>query len=387
MQKLKSQHSKDQQDFYVDQSYIKNILKDMLAIPSPSGFTDQMVHYVSSCLEQMEVPFELTRRGAIRATLKGNVSGAARAIVSHVDTIGAMVRILKPNGRLGIKMIGHWSARFAEGARVTVFTDQHAYSGTILPLKASGHRYNQEIDTQPVSWDHLEIRVDERTKNIEDLKNLGFHAGDFVAIHTQAEMMNNGFINARHLDNKAGVACELAAIRIIKQAKLPLPVDCHPLFTISEEVGTGASSILHQDVASMVAIDNSTVAPQQNSSEYGITIAMADQTGPFDYHLTHKLIGLCQQHQLMHQRDVFRYYRSDATAAIEAGSDIRAALVCFGLDASHGYERTHIDSLTELTRLLVYYMTSDLVISRDKYSLSSIAGFTYQGDYESDVQK
>jgi putative aminopeptidase FrvX len=47
--------------------------------------------------------------------------------------------------------VGTHSARFAEGCRVTILTDDpdRSFSGTILPLMASGHAYGDEIDTQP----------------------------------------------------------------------------------------------------------------------------------------------------------------------------------------------------------------------------------------------
>ena len=40
---------------------------------------------------------------------------------------------------------------------------------------------------------------------------------------------------------------------------------------------TGAASIVTPEIASMVTIDNGTTAPGQNSAEFGVTIAMADQ--------------------------------------------------------------------------------------------------------------
>ena len=83
-----------------------------------------------------------------------------RAVVVHADTIGTMVKHLKDNGRLELVPIGHWSSRFAEGARVTLFTDEGSFRGSILPLKASGHTFNEEVDTQPVGWPHIEVRID-----------------------------------------------------------------------------------------------------------------------------------------------------------------------------------------------------------------------------------
>ena len=142
-------------------------------------------------------------------------------------------------------------------------------------------------------------------------------------------------------------------------------MDCHLLFTISEEVGVGASHVLHGDVAELVSIDNGTIAPGQNTCEYGVTIAMQDSSGPFDWHLTRSLIELCQTHDIPFSRDVFRWYRSDAAAAVEAGNDIRTALLCFALDSSHGYERTHVDSIEALARLLTLYMQRPPLFARD----------------------
>ncbi len=363
----------------IDVEYLKTILLELLAIPSPSGYTDRIVHRVGAELEALGIKFGLTRRGAIRANIPGRRKAPSRAVVSHLDTLGAMVKNLKENGRLEIVPIGHWSSRFAEGARVSILTDhQGPKRGTILPLKASGHTFNEEIDTQPVRWDCVEIRTDDFCRDGSELERAGFNIGDFVTLDPNPEITDNGFINSRHLDNKAGVAAKLAAAKAIVSSGLEVPVDCHLLFTISEEVGSGASAVLHGDIAEMVAVDNATPAPGQNSRERGVTIAMADSTGPFDYHLTHKLIDLCRAHEIEHQRDVFKYYRCDAASALEAGNDIRTALVCFGADASHGYERTHVAALRSLAQLIVAYVRSDPTFDRDRMPLAPLEGFPTQ---------
>ena len=190
--------------------------------------------------------------------------------------------------------------------------------------------------------------------------------------------MDNGFIVSRHLDDNAGVAASLAALEAMEREKVRTPVDIHWLFTIAEEVGVGATAIVAPEVASMVAIDNGTSAPGQNSSEFGVTIAMADQTGPFDYHLTKKLIELCGDNEIPMQRDIFRFYRSDSASAVEAGHDVRTALVAFGVDASHGYERIHLHALESIAQLVTAYVTSPVDIKRDLEEISTMKGFTKQ---------
>jgi len=305
----------------IDTGYLKSILEKLLLIPSPTGFTDEIVHFAGEELKRLGIEFEMTRRGAIRANLNGKLKSPNRAIVVHLDTIGCMVKQLKKNGRLGIVPIGNWSSRFAEGARVTVFSDKIRTKGTILPLKSSGHTFNEEINVQPTGWEHVEVRLDLDCENDSDLLQKGIYVGDFVAVDPRPDFMDNGYIISRHLDDKAGVATVLAAAKSLLDAGAELQVDCHLLFTITEETGSGASAVLHQDVAEMLTVDTATPAEGQNSREFGVTIAMMDSSGPFDYHLTHKLIDLCHIHKIPHQRDVFLHYRCDSASAVEAGND------------------------------------------------------------------
>ncbi len=361
----------------IDIGYLQDRLAALLEIPSPTGYTDNIVRHVCEILDSFGVEYELTRRGAIRARLPGVQSAGARAIVSHVDTLGAQVKALKDNGRLEIIPIGTWSARFAEGARATIFTGRGSYRGTILSLKASGHTFGEGVDEWPIGWDYVELRVDARSMDTDDLHSLGIEIGDIVAIDPQPEFIDNGFIVSRHLDNKAGVAVMLAALKALVDAPPP-PVDIYWLFTIAEEVGHGAAAILLPEIASMVAVDNGTSAPGQNSSEFGVTLSMADMSGPFDYHLTRKLADLCTENDIGYRKDVFRHYRSDSASAIEAGADVRTALATFGVDASHGYERIHMHALRSLAELLTAFSRSSVEITRDERTMGDLEGFTRQ---------
>lgn len=369
----------------IDTAYLRDRLADLLAIPSPSGYTDQVVRHVTAELERLGLAPVLTRRGAIRLTIPGKSSHGARAVISHVDTLGAQVKRLKENGRLELVPIGHWSARFAEGARTTVFSDRGGYRGTILPLKASGHTFNEEVDSAPVGWPHVELRVDARARNAGDLERLGIAVGDIVSIDPQPEFLDNGYVVSRHLDDKAGVAAVLAAIRALAAAEVVPEVDAVFVFSIAEEVGVGAASVLPPDVASMVAVDNGTVAPGQASDEFGVTVAMADMTGPFDYHLSKKLVRLCRDEDIRCQTDVFRYYRSDGASAVEAGADVRTALITFGVDASHGWERTHMHALRSVAELITAFVSSPVEIPRDAEPIAGIEGFTSQPTDEADA--
>ena len=363
---------------HIDLAYLADTLEEFLKIPSPTSYTDNVVQRCGQELDRLGIPFEVTRRGAIRAVLRGKARRPARAIAAHLDTLGAQVKAIKDNGRLAVVPIGYWSARFAEGARCTIFTERGSYRGTILPLMASGHTFGDDVDGQPTGWAHVEVRVDARCADSEEASKLGIEIGDMIAIDPQPEFLDNGFICSRHLDDKAGVAVMFAALKALIPVRNQLPVDVYFLFTIEEEVGVGASNILTEDVASLIAVDNGTTAPGQNSSEFGVTLAMADQNGPFDYHLTRKLARLCRDDDIFYQKDVFRHYRSDVASAVEAGHDVRTALICFGVDASHGWERIHIHALRSLAELVTSYLLSPIAFWRDAEEVGTLDDFTHQ---------
>ncbi|MNZ92323.1 M42 glutamyl aminopeptidase [compost metagenome] len=114
---------------------------------------------------------------------------------------------------------------------------------------------------------------------------------------------------------------------------------------------------------------------------------MQDSGGPYDYHLSRHLLGLAQTHKLPVRRDLFRYYHSDAQSAVTAGHDIRTALLAFGCDATHGYERTHIDSLASLARLLGAYMLSPPVFASDAQpgQSQSLERFSHQIEHDAQL--
>ena len=370
-----------------DLKYLQKVLLEMLAIPSPTGFTDTIVRYVAERLEEIGIPFELTRRGTIRATLKGKQNSPDRAVSAHLDTIGASVREVKDNGRLALAAVGCWSSRFAEGSRVSVFTDTGIIRGSVLPLMASGHAFNTAVGEMPISWDHVELRLDAYCTTRADCESLGIGIGDFVAFDPLPEFTESRHISARHLDDKAGVAALLAALKSIVDSGAEPLIDCHPLFTITEETGTGAAGVLPWDVSEFVGIDIAPVAPGQHSSEHAVSVAMQDSGGPYDYHLSRHLLRLGVDNELPVRRDLFRYYYSDAHSAVTSGHDIRTALLAFGCDATHGYERTHIDSLAALSKLLGAYMLSPPVFASDaKPAQASLDQFSHQIEHDAQME-
>ena len=369
----------------LERDYLENTLLELLAIPSPSGFTDEVTRYISKQLESMGVSYDITRRGTLRARLPGNGAEQgepARAIVNHVDTIGAMVRRIKPDGRLLVAPIGYWSSRFAEGARVTLFAEHAVYTGTLLPTVAWGVHRDAGVDDTAIDWDHIELRLDRPVLDEAGTRALGIEVGDFIACNSNPEILDSGYIVGRNIDNKAGVAAVLATIKKVVEEKPVLPSDIDILFTVTETVGSGAGSAMLPEVSELVTVDFASVPASEALSYDSLTIAYGDASGPYDYHLTAHLQELANSNGIPCQRRVLAASHNDAAAALAAGHDVRTAVVAYAGDATHSVERTHFSSLENMMRLLMAYVCSQPTFAHDT-STTTFSDFSHQIDADS----
>jgi peptidase M42 family hydrolase len=361
---------------------LQSTLLELLAIPSPSGFTDEVIRYISRQLDAAGVEYDITRRGTVRARLPGNAGGdnePARAVVNHVDNIGAMVRGFKDDGRLQVAPIGYWSSRFAEGVRVTLFAEHATYRGTLLPTVAWGVSRDAGVTDTPMNWDHIELRLDEPVLDADAARALGIEVGDFIACDSRPEILDSGFIVGRNIDNKAGVAAVLTAIHTAVEQDLALPSDMYFLFTVTETVGSGAGSALLPEVSELVTVDFASVPAIEAVSFETVTIASGDAAGPYDYHLTAHLQDLADSAGVPYQRRILPASHNDAAAALAAGHDVRTAVIAYAGDATHSVERTNFHSLENMVQLLLAFMRSAPTFAHDT-STKEISDFSHQID-------
>jgi putative aminopeptidase FrvX len=299
-----------------------------------------------------------TRKGALVATWNGRKADAPRGLTAHVDTLGAMVKEIKSNGRLKMTRIGGFAWNTVEGEGCTVFTSQReSFRGSILLTEASEHVHGSKVNDLKREDANIEVRLDVRTMDAKQTEELGIQVGDFIAFDPRVEVVN-GYVRSRHLDDKACVACVCAAIKSLSDAGLQ-PAQ-RTIFHISnyEEVGHGAASGFPPDLAELIAVDMAAVGEGQTSDEFHATLCVKDSGGPNHQGLNQKLRNLADQNQIPYKVDIYPYYGSDGEAYWRAGGDVAAALIGPGVDAPHNYERTHIEALVATTNWLNAYLLS-----------------------------
>ncbi len=336
-----------------------DFLVGMLNVPSPTGFTADAVDYAAQGFAALAIPgaaISTTAKGALLLTLPGRASSARRGLTAHVDTLGLMVRAIKPSGRLKVVPLGGimWGGVEMEG--VTVRTaDNRLFRGTVLPENPSVH-VNTAIQRSERSASTMEIRLDARTSSAAETRALGIEVGDFVFVDPRVETGSSGFIRGRFLDNKAGIACIYAALSALNAAGLQPAQDTAVLIANYEEVGHGGAAGWPYELAELLVVDMGALGDDQNSDEFSVSICVRDGGGPYHHALTDRLRRLATAHDIRFKPDIYINYSSDGTAYWRSGGGARVGLVGPGVDASHAYERTHRDALQHTAHLIARYL-------------------------------
>lgn len=343
----------------IDETYLLDLLVDLLNTPSPTGFTDRVLDSLQEVLGAFPaVEVRRTGKGALVGTWKGQESRSLRGLTAHVDTLGAMVKEIKSSGRLKLSRLGGvpWNSIEGEGCTVLASKGEEV-RGSILIDTASIHVHGKKVGETKRDGEHMEVRLDARTTSAEETRELGIRVGDFVCFDPRVEI-NHGFIRSRHLDDKAGVACMVAAIQALEEAGLKPAQDTVFHFSNYEEVGHGAASGFPEELEELIAVDMAAVGEGQASDEFHATLCVKDSGGPYHFGLNERLQELADQYEIPYKVDIYPHYGSDGEAYWRAGGDVAVSLIGPGVDASHNYERTHMEALQATTQWILAYLLS-----------------------------
>lgn len=337
----------------LDKNYILTLAKEILEIPSPSGYTKEIVARIKKEAEIYNLPCETTKKGNLIITMEGKTPYTLGLSV-HVDTLGAMVRSINAKGDIKFTTIGGPLWPTLDGEYCTVMTREgKSYTGTFLSDSPSVHVF-KDAKSKERSPEHMYVRIDEVVKNKQDVLDLGIEVGNFIFIDPKTTITDSGFVKSRFLDDKINVASIFGLIKALQEENIKPKQTIKFIISTYEEVGHGASYIPTLD--EMIAVDMGCIGDDLSCTEYDVSICPKDSSGPYDYELTNNLISIAKDKKLNHAIDIYPFYGSDVSAAIRGGNDIKGALMGPGVHASHGMERTHIDGITATIELLFNYV-------------------------------
>ena len=329
---------------------------ELLAIDSPSGFTEKAALWVRNAFEALGFPAKITVKGGVLTDLGGQDTENGLLLEAHTDTLGGMVCRIKDNGRLQLTKIGGMRAENGETENLRVYTREgKIYDGTLQLCNASVH-VNGSYGDAKRDFDTTEVVLDEDVKSAEDVRKLGIEVGDFVCFDPRTRRTNSGYLKSRFLDDKLSVGILLGFAKYLADSKITLPRKTFVHVTVYEEVGHGGAASVPTGVTEAISVDMGCVGEGLSCTERQVSICAKDSGGPYSYEVVGKLIAAAKKTGADYAVDVYPHYGSDVEATLSAGHDLRHGLIGPGVYASHGYERSHIDGVWNTLKVLEGYL-------------------------------
>lgn len=339
---------------YADYSWDKTA--ELLAIPSPTGYTEMAAEWVAKQFKDLGFETVPTTKGGVLADLGGGDSEDALLLEAHADTLGGMVSEIKQNGRLKLTPLGGMNPNNGETENVTVITrDGRQYEGTLQLCNASIH-VNVDYSKTERTWDTVEVVPDEDVKTAADTRALGIEVGDIVAFDPRTRRTESGYLKSRFLDDKLSVGIILGLAKYIKDEHVTLKRRVYVHITVYEEVGHGGSASVPAGVTEAISVDMGCVGDGLGCTERQVSICAKDSGGPYSYPVIGELIDAAKAENADYAVDVYPHYGSDVEATLRSGCDIKHGLIGAGVYASHGYERSHIDGVYNTLKVLCGYL-------------------------------
>lgn len=328
----------------------------LLAIDSPSGYTEQAARWVCREFSEMGFAAGITVKGGVLVDLGGGDAADALLLEAHTDTLGGMVSQIKGSGCLKVTPLGGMNANNAEAENVKVYTRSgQVYEGTCQLHDPSIH-VNGGYNDAKRSWDAMEIVLDEDVKSADDSRALGIEVGDIVCFDPRTRRTESGYLKSRFLDDKLSVGILLGFAKYLADNHLTPARRVYAHITVYEEVGHGGSASVPQGVTEAISVDMGCVGDGLGCTERQVSICAKDSGGPYSYEVVGKLIEAAKKTGADYAVDVYPHYGSDVEATLRAGCDIRHGLIGAGVFASHGYERSHIDGVYNTLKVLCGYL-------------------------------
>ena len=341
-------------DHYIE--YAIEQTKKLLAIDSPSGYTREAAMYVYEELKNLGYNPEITVKGGVVVDLGGHDKENGVLLESHLDTLGGMVAELKDNGRLRVVAVGGMNANNAEAENCRVVTKfDGTYEGTFQLENASIH-VNGEYNDKKRTFDTMELVLDEQVSSRKELKELGISIGDYVCFDPRTRVTEKGYIKSRFLDDKLSVGILLAYAKYLNDEKKTPSRRVHLHVTVYEEVGHGGAASVPAGVTEAISVDMGCVGNGLDCDEHKVSICAKDSRGPYSYEVVKGLVEAAKNSGADYAVDIYPYYGSDVDVTLAAGYDIKHGLIGPGVYASHGYERSHKDGVSNTMKLICEYL-------------------------------
>lgn len=210
------------------------LLKDLITIPSPSGFERPLSEYIKKELLNYlpRTRIEIDKHNNVIATIKGKTDKVV-VIDAHSDQLGFLVNNIDKEGYISLISIGGHDNSLLRGRKVLVLTTKKGILKGVIGSKPI-HLIEDESDELPDKTTDVTLDVGIR-KRKQVLSRISI--GDPVVLQPEFDELTEGYYTGSGFDDKAGCFILIETIKTITRKRLkPLPT-LKFVFSVQEEIG------------------------------------------------------------------------------------------------------------------------------------------------------
>jgi len=304
---------------------IKDILKELCALPGPSGNEGPVRDYIRARAEKAADEIIEDPMGNLLVHAPGERASERKLLLAaHMDEVGIIVTGVTDDGYLKFDFIGGVDRRVVIGKRVAV--GDGAIPG-VIGLKAI--HLTKEAERKQVPGT-AQLQVDIGCRSREEAERL-VALGDTGVFDDHVVEFGAGFLRAKAIDDRIGCAVMLALL------EAGLPAEAWLAFTVQEEVGCrGAAAAAHRlrpDVALILEGTTAADLPSQQGNRRvcapgkGPVIPFMDGGSIYDRGLYGELTALAEELGIPWQTKTWISGGTDASAFQRGASGARVAAV------------------------------------------------------------
>lgn len=334
---------------------VENLLKELSEAPGPSGLEGPVRALVVEHMKPYADSLRYDGLGSVIAIQGG--SGPRVMLDAHMDELGGMVRRIRPDGYLGMQMLGGWLDQalvdqrwIIMGSRgpvraVTGIRDVH-----LLPSDERGRVFPRES-----------LYLDVGASTAEEVRALGIGPGDAVVPDAPFRELNGtGRYVGKAWDDRAGLAVLLEVMRRLHDQGHP-----NRMFyaaTVQEEVGLRgahtASEVVAPDVG--IALEGGVTGDQPWSRPERSQVRLGAGPGLFLYDFSEipnqALVDLVKKvaadHDIPLQLDLVQGYGDDSAEMQKAAGGAPTVNIVVPVRYTHAHngvmDRKDFDATVDL---------------------------------------
>jgi putative aminopeptidase FrvX len=334
------------------------LLQKLVICHSPPGEEREIQSVLRAEFESAGISVYEDDATNIIARIPGD--GPKVVVAAHKDEIGMIVNRVESDGRLKVENIGgSFAWKYGEGPVEVIADDGSLVTGilSVGSIHTNTGVLHELQNSRALTWDLTSIFTGQSK---EQLAASGVHVGSRAVVAKERKVVKvlGDYVASFAIDDRMGLVSLIAGLKEIVGQGLALPLDLYFVASHGEEVGMigamRAANLIKPDI--FIALDTSPIVPETPLDLNGQPVIWYKEATYNDKLECDRLLRLAEEMGIGAQPCVFPRAGSDAGRIKAAG--LAGRTVCFGFarDNSHGFEIAHIDSMPNVSKLLVEYL-------------------------------